>query len=106
MKSNGIIGKGLSLVKAFILQKLEGGGSFKGVKMTSSIFNFKSPLRSFSEEYGIPLRHLTGKKNKTKEQEETWFALFSSASDEHENVKKQVDDIQIKVKSCDDVLFW
>ena len=29
-------------------------GSFKGVKMASSIFSFKRPLGSFSEEYGSP----------------------------------------------------
>ena len=29
------------------------GGSFKGVKMPRSIFNFKSPLGSFLEEYSI-----------------------------------------------------
>ena len=28
------------------------GGSFKEVKMPRSIFNFKSPLGGFSEEYG------------------------------------------------------
>ena len=47
MDSIGIIGKGLSLVKAIISQKLGGGGGFQGGKNDKFNFQFQKPPGDF-----------------------------------------------------------
>ena len=47
MDSIGIIGKGLNLVKAIILQKLGGRGEFQGGKNGKFNFQFQKPSGEF-----------------------------------------------------------
>ena len=47
MSSIGIIGKGLSLVKAIITQKQEGRGEFQGGKNDKFNFQFQKPRGEF-----------------------------------------------------------
>ena len=47
MDSIGIVGKGLSLVKIIILQKLGGRGEFQGGKNDKFNFQFQKPPGEF-----------------------------------------------------------
>ena len=51
--TSGTIDEVLFCQSKFPIKLRIGEGSFKGVKMIWSLFNFKSPLGSLTEEYGI-----------------------------------------------------